>query len=112
MLLLFTGGVNGALLLFLFFAGVLGEAVSAWRGAGETTPMAWTRALEDHAATILFAGVAAASAAGFRGGVTATLHAGLGLIAALILFPAFAGALHHVFPPRRSVEELYRSNAS
>ena len=109
LLLLFSGGVNGSLLIFLLFALALGQA---WRGAGDSVELAWTRALEDHAATILFAGVAAMIAALPRGGVGAALHAGFGVIAALILFPAFTGALHRIFPRRRSVEELYRSSAS
>jgi hypothetical protein len=112
LLLLFTGGVGGALLLFLLFALVLGRAVAAWRAAGESETMAWTRAIEEQGATILYAGLAAMIAAVTRGGPTAALHAGFGLIAALILFPAFSGALHAAVPRRRSVEELYRSNAS
>ena len=111
LLLLFTGGVSGALLLFLFVAAVLGEAMTAWRGAGEGMSAALTRALEDHAPSILFAALAAAIAAGARSGAWGALHAGLGMMAALILFPAFAGALHHLFPPRRSVEDIYRSGA-
>jgi hypothetical protein len=106
LLLLFAGGVSGALLLFLLFALVLGRA------AGESETLAWTRAIEEQGATILYAGLAAMIAAVPRGGPAAALHACFGLIAALILFPAFSGALHVAVPRRRSVEELYRSNAS
>jgi hypothetical protein len=112
LLLLFIGGVGGALLLFLLFALSLGRAVAAWRRQGESDAMSWVRAIEDQGATILFAGLAAVIAAIPRGGLVAALHASFGLAAALILFPAFAGALHTLFPPRRRVEELYGSNVS
>jgi len=112
LLLLFAGGVSGALLLFLLFAVALGRAAAAWRAAGESETLAWTRAIEEQGATILYAGLAAMIAAVPRGGPAAALHACFGLIAALILFPAFSGALHVAVPQRRSVEELYRSNAS
>jgi hypothetical protein len=112
LLLLFAGGVSGALLLFLLFAVALGRAAAAWRAAGESETLAWTRAIEEQGATILYAGLAAMIAAVPRGGPAAALHACFGLIAALILFPAFSGALHVAVPRRRSVEELYRSNAS
>ena len=90
----------------------LGRAAAAWRAAGESETLAWTRAIEEQGATILYAGLAAMIAAVPRGGPAAALHACFGLIAALILFPAFSGALHVAVPQRRSVEELYRSNAS
>lgn len=112
LLLLFTGGVGEALLLFLFFALVLVRSAAAWRGAGEATAMAWARTIEDHGATLLFAGVAAAIAASLDGGVPAGRYAGFAVIAALLLFPAFTGALYDLFPPRRSVEDIYGSSAS
>ena len=46
LLLLFIGGVNGALLLFLLFALALGRAMTAGRGQGITVPCAWMRAFE------------------------------------------------------------------
>jgi hypothetical protein len=112
LLLLFTGAVSGAQLLFLLFALGLGGVVAGWRDAGESEIMAWTRTIEDHGASVLFAGLAAMIAATLRGGAPAALHAFFGLAAALILFPAFAGSLHHLFPRRRRVEDIYRSSVS
>ncbi len=110
LVLLFSGGVGGPLLLFLLFALGLGRAVTAYCQRGETTEMATRRAIEDQGSTILFAGLAAVIAALPRGGIYAGLYAGVGLIAALILFPAFAGALRRIFPARRSVEDMYRAS--
>jgi hypothetical protein len=107
--LLFTGGVSGALMLFLLFALTLGRAAALWRRLRDCETLAWTRAIEDHGAGIAFAGLAAMIAAVPRGGPAAALHAGIGLAAALILFPAFAGALHALMPRRRKIEELYRA---
>ncbi len=107
LLLLFSGGVNGSLLLYLLFAMVLGAAAAQAQDRGERAPAAWGRVLEDHWAVIFFAGLAAVAAAWARSGIVPAWHAGFGLLAALILFPALAGALEHLFPPRRSVEELY-----
>ena len=109
LLLLFTAGVSGALLLFLLFTLLLGRAAAAWRHQGESEAMAWTRAFEDQGAIVAFAGLAAMIAATPRGGAPAALHAGFGLVAALILFPAFAGALRTLVPRRRSVQELYKA---
>jgi hypothetical protein len=111
LVLLFSGGVGGALLLFLLFALSLGRAVTAYRVRGESSVMATRRAIEDQGSTILFAGLAAVIAAVPRGGIPAGLHAGAGLVAALILFPAFAGTLRRFFPARRSVEEMYRATS-
>ena len=110
LVLLFSGGVGGALLLFLLFALDLGRRVTALRQQGEN--MALARAIEEKGSAILFAGLAAMVAAAPRGGAVAVLHAACGLVAALILFPAFIGALKTLFPGRRSVEDLYRSSAS
>ena len=112
LVLLFTGGVGGALMLFLLFALTLGRAAAAWRHLGETDTLAWMRGIEDRGAGILFAGLAAMIAAAPRGGLAAAIHAGIGLIAALILYPAFSGALYRLVPRQRGVEELYRINAS
>ena len=112
LVLLFTGGVSGTLMLFLLFALVLGRSAAGWRRRRKSETMAWTRAIEDHGAAILFSGLAAMIAAVPRGGPVAALHAGFGLATALILFPAFAGTLHALLPGRRSVEELYRPSAS
>lgn len=109
LVLLFTGGVGGALMLFLFFASVLGRAAALWRRSGDSESLAWTRAIEDHGAGIAFAGLAAMIAAMPRGGPPAALHAGIGLSVALILFPAFSLFLHALIPRRRKVEELYRA---
>ena len=109
LVLLFTGGVGGALMLFLLFAATLGRAAALWRRLGDAETLAWTRAIEDHGAGIAFAGLAAMIAAVPRGGLSAALHAGIGLAAALILFPAFAGALHALMPRRRKIEDLYRA---
>jgi hypothetical protein len=112
LILLFAGGVGGALLLFLLFALFLARAAGRFRIHGETAQMAMRRAMEEEGSSILFAGLAAMIAAAPRGGAAAALHAGSGLIAALVLFPAFAGALRWAFPARRSVEEIYRTSAS
>jgi hypothetical protein len=112
LVLLFTGGVGGALLLFLLFALNLGRAAAFWRRLRESETLAWTRAIEDHSAAILFAGLAAMITAVPRGGPSAALHAGIGLVAALILYPAFSGVLHALLPRRRNLEELYRTSAS
>jgi hypothetical protein len=112
LILLFTGGVGGALLLFLLFALFLARTARRFRAHGEAAQMAMRRAMEEEGSSILFAGLAAMIAAVPRGGAVAALHAGCGLIAALILFPAFAGALRSIFPARRSIEEIYRASAS
>jgi hypothetical protein len=110
LLLLFTGGLGGALLLFLLFAVYLQRNCGGFRAQGEHTAM--VRAIEERGSAILFAGLAAMIAAVPRGGGLAALHAGCGLIAAIILFPAFSGALQRVFPAWRSVEEIYRTSVS
>jgi hypothetical protein len=112
LVLLFTGSVGGALLLFLLFALTLGRAAALWRRLRESETLAWTRAIEDHSAAILFAGLAAMITAVPRGGPPAALHAGIGLVAALILYPAFSRVLHALLPRRRNLEELYRASAS
>ena len=112
LVLLSSGGIGGALWLFVLFALSLSLAVTAYRQRGETTVMATRRAIEDQGSTILFAGLAAIIAALSRGGILAGLYAGAALITALILFPAFAGTLRHFFPARRSVEDMYRARAS
>lgn len=109
LVLLFTGGVGGALMLFLLFASALGRAAAEWRRRNEFETLAWTRAVEDHGPGILFAGLAAAIAAVPRGGPSAAWHASIGLAAALILFPAFSRALHALIRGRRKVEDLYRA---
>jgi len=112
LVLLFTGGVGGALLLFLLFALFWGRAAGRFRSHGEAVQMAMRRAMEEKGSSILFAGLAAMIAAVPRGGAIAALHAGCGLFAALILFPAFSGALRRIFPRRQSVEDLYRTSVS
>ena len=104
LVVLFTGGVDGSLLLFLFFASLL--------GARQKEVGAWARALEGHAAMILFAGLASVLTAIPQDGPRGALHGFYGVAAALILFPAFSGALLALLPRRRSVEELYGSSAS
>jgi hypothetical protein len=112
LLLLFTGGLGGALLLFLLFAVTLERNSGGFRAQGENAAMAARRAIEERGSAILFAGLAAMIAAAARGGGLAALHAGCGLIAAIILFPAFWGALQRIFPARRSIEEIYRAGSS
>lgn len=112
LVLLFTGGLGGALLLFLLFAIYLERNGSAFRMQGDDAVMAARRAIEERGSAILFAGLAAMIAASPRGGGPAALHAGCGLVAALVLFPAFAGTLRRIFPARRSIEEIYRASAS
>ena len=108
LVLLFPGGVGGTLMLFLLFALTLGRAAALWRRRGDAQTLAWTRAMEGCGAGIAFAGLAAMIAAVPRGGPLAALHAGIGLAAALLLFPAFAGALHALVPRRGAIKELYR----
>ena len=108
LVLLFTGGVGGTLMLFLLFVLTLGRAAALWRRRGDTQTLAWIRAIEGCGAGIAFSGLAAMIAAVPRGGALAALHAGIGLGAALILFPAFAGALHALIPRRGALKELYR----
>jgi hypothetical protein len=112
LLLLFSGGLGGALLLFLLFAIYLERSSSVFRGQGGDAVMAARRAIEERGSAILFAGLAAMIAASSRGGVVAAVHAGCGLIAALIFFPAFTGMLRAIFPARRSIEDIYRTNVS
>jgi len=112
LILLFTGGVGGALLLFLLFALFWGRAAGRFRAHGETAQMAMRRAMEEEGNSLLFAGLAAMIAAVPRGGAIAALHAGCGLIAALVLFPAFSGALRRMFPPHQSVEDMCRASVS
>jgi len=108
LVLLFSGGA-GALPLFLLFALSLSRAISAYRQRGEDILMSTRRAMEDQASTILFAGLAAIIAVAATGGVLAGVQAAVGGIAALVLFPAFAGSLRWLFPARRSMEEMYRA---
>jgi hypothetical protein len=110
LLLLFIGGINGALLLFLLFALALGRAMTAGRGRGITVPSAWMRAVEGQGDAIFFAGLAAVIAATPRGGFVAAAHAVCGLLTALVLFPAIAVTLAHFFPSRRSLADLYRTS--
>jgi hypothetical protein len=112
MVVLFTGGMGGAMLLFLLFAVGLERGGGAFRARGENAVKAARRAIEQRGGAILFAGLAAMAAAVPRGGAAAALHAGCGLIAALVFFPAFTGALRRIFPARRSVEDIYRTSVS
>jgi hypothetical protein len=112
LLLIFTGGVSGAQLLFLLFVLILARAAKGWCAAGETAPIAFLHTIENIGPPILFAGLAAMIAAFPPGGVPAVLHAAYSLVGSLILFPAFAGTLYALFPGRRSIEERYRAKAS
>jgi hypothetical protein len=110
LLLLYTGGVGGAQLLFLLLVCRLAHQAASRRGGGETALSALLLTVEDMGPQILFAGLAAMIAASLRGGLQPVLHAACAVVGSLILFPAFTGALYVLFPGRRSLEDRYRPN--
>ncbi len=112
LVLLFTQNVGAPLLLFVLLAGTLARAVFLRHRVLEPWRLGWSRALEEQGIALLCAGLAAILAMGVLEGLFAGLRMGCGLVAALLLFPAFTSALHAIWPPRRSVEELYKASAS
>ena len=115
LLLLFNGGVAGALLLFLLFALDPGRAPSCkWRKApANALQISCTRTLEDHGAAILFAGLAAMITAlppGTRRSAMRVCDALYGLIGRADPLSGLHRRAHLYWrPPRRSVEEIYRA---
>ena len=105
--LLVVGGGAASLPSLLLFS-----AMTAHRVFGDGVESAWGRALDDCGAPVIFAGVAIfaailTSAIGFPLAAAVALTWLAGLVAAFVLTPALASALDHLFPQRRSVEELY-----
>jgi hypothetical protein len=95
------------------FVHCLAAPMAAYRRAGDPVAIAYTRALNEAGICvfILAGALAAALLAGaalqkspLAAAVLPLFHIG----GALVLFPALAAALDDLFPPRRSLEELYR----
>jgi hypothetical protein len=91
---------------------VMLSAIAAYRRFGDEVDLAFSRALGDCAAAILAAGAAFALTAlalapAFPAARTAAIFAGAAMLVALLLAPLFLSILHDLFPPRRSMEELY-----
>jgi hypothetical protein len=107
LLLLYGGGMNLSLLLFVLLALYLSQATRQARGHDKIT--SWARALEDHAVPIFFAGLGAVLTSTILDGVIAGVDAAASLLAVLLVFPALTLAQIHLLPERRSVEELYKN---
>ena len=107
LLLLYGQGMTPSLLLFALLALVLAATARRYHDGGPAG--SWARALEEGAVPIFFAGLAASLVTVLLNGLRAGVLAAGAATAALLLFPALTLALHHLLPPRRSVEDIYKS---
>ncbi|HEX3754306.1 MAG TPA: hypothetical protein VHV26_04440 [Rhizomicrobium sp.] len=80
----------------------------ASRGREERGPQAWQRTLEEEGAGLLFAALGGTALLALAAPDATWLAAMEAFIASLIFYPAITVALWSIFPPYRSIEELYR----